>query len=73
MGFAVPIARWFRVELRDRVRQRLLHGSLRDTGLFDMEYIEALVDQHQRGTWDHSPVLWSLLIYESFNREVLAA
>jgi asparagine synthase (glutamine-hydrolysing) len=73
MGFAVPLARWFRAELRERVRSRLVGGSLGDTGVFDMGAIERLVSQHQSGMRDHSAVLWSLLVYESFNREVLAA
>jgi asparagine synthase (glutamine-hydrolysing) len=73
MGFAVPLVRWFREELRERLRERLLAGSLGDTGTFDMRTIESLVSEHQSGLRDHSAVLWSLLIYESFNREVLAA
>ncbi len=73
MGFAVPLARWFRAELREHVRGRLLDGSLADTGIFDMATVGTLVSQHQSGLRDHSAVLWSLLIYESFNREVLAA
>jgi asparagine synthase (glutamine-hydrolysing) len=73
MGFAVPLARWFRAELRERLRSRLLGGSLAGTGLFSMDVVERLVSQHQSGLRDHSAILWSLLIYESFNREVLAA
>jgi asparagine synthase (glutamine-hydrolysing) len=73
MGFAVPLIRWFREELRERLSQRLLRGSLGDTGMFDMDSVARLVTQHQSGLRDHSAVLWSLLIYESFNREVLAA
>ncbi len=73
MGFAVPLVRWFREDLRDRVRSRLMEGSLADTGMFDMRTVRNLVEQHQSGLRDHSAVLWSLLIYESFNREVLGA
>jgi asparagine synthase (glutamine-hydrolysing) len=73
MGFAVPLARWFRAELAARVRERLLSGALADSGLFEMGSIGRLVSQHQSGLRDHSAVLWSLLIYESFHREVLAA
>ncbi len=71
MGFAVPIGKWFRTDLRDHVRKRLLHGSLPDTGLFQMEYIGQLISQHQSGVRDFSSILWALLIFESFNRQVL--
>jgi asparagine synthase (glutamine-hydrolysing) len=73
MGFAVPLARWFREDLRAHVRTRLLQGALGTTGSFDMATIGRLIDQHQAGLRDHSAVLWSLLVYESFCREVLAA
>jgi asparagine synthase (glutamine-hydrolysing) len=73
MGFAVPIARWFREELRERLRERLLGGVLGGTGFFEMDVVDELVDDHQAGRRDHSAVLWALLVYESFQREVLAA
>lgn len=73
MGFAVPIGPWFRGPLRERLRQSLLGEALRETGLFDMRYVERLVDEHQSGLREHSAVLWSLLMFESFQRQVLRA
>ncbi len=49
MGFSVPLARWFRGPLRERVRSSLLDGALGDTGMFERRYIEQLVDAHQSG------------------------
>lgn len=69
MGFAVPIAGWFRGPLRERVRGAVLGPMLADTGLFDHEYLRTLVDQHQSGTRDHSAPLWSLLMFEAFLRQ----
>jgi asparagine synthase (glutamine-hydrolysing) len=71
MGFAVPLARWFREDLRSTVRERLLGGSLGDTGFFDMDMVESVVRSHQSRVRDYSVLLWSLLIFESFNRQVL--
>ena len=73
MGFAVPLASWFRGPLRDRVRTALTSHALRDTGMFDMVRLGLLIDQHQSGVSDHSAVLWSLLMFESFLRQVHAA
>ena len=73
MGFAVPLARWFREDLRDTVRDRLLAGSLADTGFFDMGMVESVVRAHQSRLRDYSVLLWSLMIFESFNRQVLGA
>ena len=70
MGFAVPLASWFRGPLRDRVRTALTGRALAETGMFDMGRLNLLVDQHQSGLNDHSAVLWSLLMFESFLRQV---
>jgi asparagine synthase (glutamine-hydrolysing) len=66
MGFAVPLASWFRGPLRETVRTRLLGSTLADTRIFDMAYIERLVDEHCSGRRDHSPPLWALLVFERF-------
>jgi asparagine synthase (glutamine-hydrolysing) len=71
MGFAVPLASWFRGPLRERVRTTVLGSSLADTGFFDRAALMELVHQHQSGARDHSPALWSLLMYEAFNRQIL--
>ena len=63
MGFAVPLAAWFRGPLREKLRTALLEGELPDSGLFDTGYLEELVDQHQSGQRDHSASLWSLLMF----------
>ncbi len=70
MGFAVPLAAWFRGVLRERVRSAVLGPVLADTGFFDGAALRALVEQHQSGRRDHSAALWSLLMFESFMRRV---
>ena len=73
MGFAVPLAKWFRGPLKERVRSALLGETIADSQLFNMSFIEQLVDEHQSGQRDHSAVLWSLLMFESFLRQCLYA
>jgi asparagine synthase (glutamine-hydrolysing) len=70
MGFAVPLKNWFRGPLRDRVRQVVAKGDLVDTGMFDVAYLRTLVEQHQSGASDHSSALWSLMMFDSFLRNV---
>ncbi len=71
MGFAVPLARWFRGPLRQRVRSALLGGPLADSGWFDLQAIGQLVEQHENGSRDHSTPLWTLLMYDAFLRNVM--
>ena len=68
MGFAVPLATWFRGPLRQRVRDAVLGERLADSGLFNPATLRRLVDQHQSGMRDHSAPLWSLLMFEAFLR-----
>ena len=73
MGFAVPLARWFRGPLKQRVRDAVLGERLMDTGWFDRNYLQHLVQAHQDGTRDYSSPLWTLLMFEAFLRNVVDA
>ena len=50
MGFSVPLARWFRGPLKERVRESILGPRLLGTGWFNEPYLRQLVDAHQSGT-----------------------
>lgn len=67
-GFSIPLAAWFRGPLAGKVRAAVTGPVLAESGYFDTEALTALVDRHQSGMRDHSPVLWSLLMFESFLR-----
>lgn len=71
MGFAVPLARWFRGPLRERVRSSLLKGQLADSGMFEHATVLRLIEQHESGVRDHSTPLWTLLMYDAFLRNVM--
>jgi asparagine synthase (glutamine-hydrolysing) len=72
MGFAVPLASWFRGPLQASVRRSVLGPVLAETGWFNAPYLARLVDEHQSGSRDHSTPLWTLLMFEAFLRNVLA-
>jgi len=73
MGFAVPLAKWFRGPLRESVKQAVLGPVLADTGWFNRGYLLRLVQDHQSGLRDYSTPLWTLLMFESFLRTVMEA
>jgi asparagine synthase (glutamine-hydrolysing) len=72
MGFAVPLARWFRGPLRSRVRDALLGSRLSETGYFSRRCLEDLVAQHDSGARDYSAPIWSLLMFDAFLRNAVA-
>ena len=71
MGFAVPLAGWFRGPLKQRVCDAVLGPRLAATGWFDRRYLQHLVDAHQAGTRDYSAPLWTLMMFEAFLRVVV--
>ncbi|MBN8507255.1 MAG: amidotransferase 1, exosortase A system-associated [Burkholderiales bacterium] len=70
MGFSVPLARWFRGPLKQRVRDAVLGARIADTGWFNREYLQHLVDNHQSGVNDYSAPLWTLLMFDAFLRNI---
>jgi len=70
MGFAVPLATWFRGPLRERVRQTILGSLLEETGMFNTGFLREIVGQHETGRRDYSVAIWSLMMLEAFLRQV---
>lgn len=73
MGFAVPLARWFRGPLKQRVQDSILGARLADTGWFNRDYLQHLVSAHNNGSRDYSASIWTLLMFEAFLRKVMEA
>jgi asparagine synthase (glutamine-hydrolysing) len=71
MGFGVPIAAWFRRELRPMVQDTLLSPQSLERGIFRPASVRRLVEEHVRGTADHADKLWALLNLELWHREFL--
>ena len=68
MGFSIPLAAWFRGPLRQRVRDALLGPTLAETGMFNTAFLAEMVEQHESGRRDHSPSIWTVLMFEAFLR-----
>ena len=62
-GFGVPLARWFRGELRDLAVDVLGTGTL-----FRRDAVEQLLDDHAAGRADNGHRLWCLVMLELWQR-----
>lgn len=71
MGFAVPLISWFRGPLKEHIRSSILGENLKETGFFNHSFLQHIVEQHISGMRDYSAAIWSLLMFESFYRQVL--
>ena len=67
MGFGVPIAHWFRTELKDMLYDTLLSSRSVQRGYFQYDYVRSLIDQHQKGE-NLQHLLWNLLMLELWHQ-----
>jgi len=72
-GFGVPLARWFRDDLREFARDVLLDPRVRRRGQLRLPAVERLLRDHAEGRADHSHRLWCLLMLELWQRQHVEA
>ena len=68
MGFCVPLAGWFRTELREMAHDVLLSSRAKQRGYFRGDVVEGLLHKHCAGEDDHSAKLWDLLVLELWHQ-----
>jgi asparagine synthase (glutamine-hydrolysing) len=69
MGFSVPLAKWLRGPLAQRMRESVLSPRMLDSGYFNATVLERMVKEHLSGQSDHSTPLWMLIMFDAFLRQ----
>lgn len=69
MGFSVPLAKWLRGPLAQRMRESVLSPRMLASGYFNADTLQTLVKQHLGGQHDHSTPLWMLIMFDAFLRQ----
>jgi asparagine synthase (glutamine-hydrolysing) len=70
-GFEVPIAQWLRGDLSRFARELLLDRAAVGRGWFRKDAVCSLLDGHASGQEDHGARIWSLLMLELWQQEVV--
>jgi asparagine synthase (glutamine-hydrolysing) len=71
-GFGLPTTKaWFRGELRGFITDVLTDPRAAGRGYFRPEAVEKMLRQHMDESQDHSMQLWSLMMLELWQREVV--
>jgi asparagine synthase (glutamine-hydrolysing) len=70
-GFPVPIAKWFRTDLREKAREILLDRKSVDRHYFKSAYVERILDKHAAGREDLSRRIFTLLTLELWHRKYI--
>ena len=71
MGFSIPLASWFRGELRSFFETKVLAQDAFIQHIFDPKPIRLWWAQHQRGTRNYDAHLWALLVLECWGRKFI--
>jgi asparagine synthase (glutamine-hydrolysing) len=69
-GFEIPVAEWFRGDLRPLLEDTLSERSLRQQTLLNLKTVRTLVDEHTSRRANHAPRLWSLLVLCTWLRRI---
>lgn len=67
-GFAVPLAAWFRGELKEWVGDLLLSGAPLYRPFIRQDCVQKIYQAHQDRVRDHGPHLWALMNFEIWLR-----
>lgn len=70
-GFGLPLARWFRNELRPLVTSMLDPERVARGGLLDPSAVNRIVRDHLSGQRDHRKEIWSALCVEAWRERYL--
>ena len=62
-GFAVPLSDWFKRELKESAHHVILET---DDGILDRKFLSTIWDQHQKGYYDRSALLWATLMFRKW-------
>ena len=71
-GFSIPIKSWLNTQFRPLLEELLDPGALKSEGIFQPETIQSLKEEHRNGRANHSHILWSLMVFESWRRKWLS-
>jgi asparagine synthase (glutamine-hydrolysing) len=63
-GFGVPIAEWFRGELREWAQNVMFESD----ELLNVPYLRHIWNRHQNGIQDHSAILWGVCMFRQWQK-----
>jgi asparagine synthase (glutamine-hydrolysing) len=65
-GFEVPVGEWFKGPLKQDLLDTLSETALKTVGLFNVDYISRLIDEHISDKANHAHQLWTLYCFQKW-------
>jgi len=63
-GFGIPIAEWLKGRLNPLMHSMLDAKRLNEQGLFNAEFVQKLMKEHETNAASHHKQLWTLLVFQ---------
>jgi asparagine synthase (glutamine-hydrolysing) len=63
-GFGIPTAEWLKGRLNPLLREMLTPARLKDQGMFNSDFVQRLIKEHESGAASHHKELWTLLVFQ---------
>jgi asparagine synthase (glutamine-hydrolysing) len=73
MGFSLPLAVWFRNELRPWVEDVLSERAIRDAGVFRYEAVRRILDDHFARRAGYDDQIWGFITFMTWYRDYIAS
>jgi asparagine synthase (glutamine-hydrolysing) len=71
-GFAIPLARWLKGPLHDRLRDVIYDSPIWQIGLLDRPTFASWLQEHENDQVDRSKPLWATLVLDHWHRRLQA-
>lgn len=70
-GFEIPLAEWFKEELKELVVSSLAKEKVEKANLVHFHAIETIIEEHMKGKKNHANLLWSLIVLHKWHENLL--
>lgn len=72
-GFESPTATWINTSLKQYVDSMLAPERLAEQGIFNPDKVQALLAKHRDNSHDNSKIIFSLLMFQIWHKEIYSA
>lgn len=63
-GFGIPIAEWLKGRLNPLMHDLLAPERLKKQGLFNPDFVQKIIKEHEKNIASHHKQLWTLLVFQ---------
>jgi asparagine synthase (glutamine-hydrolysing) len=69
-GFTVPLAMWFKNELKEFCQDSLSEESISNSGIFNYKYVNQIYQNHLSGKENNYKKIWTILTFLNWQKKI---